>query len=623
MTVIVEPLKTKTRGGRGGRNSTGKLGGNDAHGGADCHHGQRGVISGLLRYSGLCLQMKATMTAATATPTAASAAPQEPKRARDGTMVRTIKVDFDQSWALSRLVLHRIDQQRWAYNMAVKEKLNDPRTTKYDLDGMLTKWRRGKEWMKGGVFVQRTGFRQGLDAVNKFMASNGKKRRNKFVWKLLATRDREMEARKAAKLACNGGGGDGGVQDVANGIDAGASLSSNKWSRKRNEWSHRDSLFSRNGEVKSLSVFEKPVYKGDNTVMLPSIGTVKVHGDVEGLDMRSFQLVETTKKTTRRTEDHNRTYRLHIQVGVKAPKPATSDVIRGVDMGIVHGATTVDLDTGRHAFHDIPKGCRRAKNDDISRMYSELSRKRGGRGNRRIRQDVKEGADGGSKSTDCGTSTNSGSNSNNTSGNNRNKARKPKSRSYRELHRRIQKKREKIANRQTNWERHASKKIADGAGTVVMEDLNLKNMTAKAKGRGSSAKTGLNREMAYSRPGTFQRLIRGACENAGVIVITVDPRGTSTTCHKCGHNDKESRISQGMFRCTNDKCYNDINADVNAAHNIAVMATAGAAGIVVPRRETPARDCSRAFRKQHARAKRGRDCKSARKRQKCSVYFCI
>ena len=309
-------------------------------------------------------------------------------------MVRTIKVDFDQSWALSRLVSHRMDQQRWAFNMAVKEKLNDPRTTKYDLDGMLTKWRNGKEWMKGGVFVQRTGFRQGLDAVNKFMASNGKKRRNKFVWKLLATRDREMEARRAAKLARNSGGGVGGAKNEASGSGAGSSLPSNKWSKKRNEWSHRDSLFSRKGETKSLSMFKCPVYKGNGMVMLPGIGTVKVHGDVEGLDMRSFQLVETTKKTTRRTESHHRTYRLHIQVRIKAPKPSEYAVIRGVDMGIVHNATTADLDTGHPTFYDIPKGCRRSKNDEISKMYADLSRKRGGRGNRRIKQDAKEVADG-------------------------------------------------------------------------------------------------------------------------------------------------------------------------------------------------------------------------------------
>ncbi len=457
-------------------------------------------------------------------------------------MVRTIKVDFDQSAELSDLISRRMDQQRWAFNMAVREKLNDPRTTKYDLNKMLTGWRHGEEWMNGGVFVQRVGLKQGLDAVEKFMDSNGRKRRNKSLWKYLARRDREKD----------------GVKD----IDTAPNLPSNKWSNKRNRWRHRDSLFSKKGETKSLSVFKRPVYKGNNMVMLPGIGTVRVRGDVEDLDMRSFQLVETTKKTTKRTKDHHKTYRLHIQVETKAPEPSEHAVIRGVDMGIVHGAATVDLGTGHHKFHDLPNGCRRAKNDDISKMYSELSQKRGGRGNRRIRQDTNEGADG----------------RNNTSGNNRNKTRKPKSRGYRELQRKIRKKREKIANCQTNWERRASKEIADDAGTVAIEDLKVKNMTARAKGKGSSAKTGLNREMAYSRPGTFQRQIMGACENAGVIVITVDPKGTSITCHKCGHSDKESRISQGRFRCANDKCYNDVNADINAAHNIASKATAMAAG---------------------------------------------
>ena len=505
------------------------------------------------------------MAPATATPTSASTAPQEPKKtsrhSREGimegamegamarTMIRTIKVDFDQSKGLSVLISRRMDQQRWAFNMAVKEKMKDPRVTEFDLNNMLTGWRNGKEWANGGVFVQRAGLLQGLDAVKKFMISNGKKRSNKSLWKYLARLYREKD----------------GVKD----IDTAPNLPSNKWSNKRNKWSHRSDLFSRKGETKSLSVFRNPVYKGNGLLHLPGIGTVRVHGYMEDMDMRSFQLVETIKRTTRLTEDYNRTYRLHIQVGIKAPKPSEYTVIRGVDMGIVHNATTVDLGTGHHDFHDIPKGCRRAKNDGISRMCSELSRKRGGRGNRRIRQDSKEGADG----TDGGTCTRS-----NTSGNNSNKARKPKSRGYRELQRKIRKKREKLANRQTNWERHASKKIAGGAGTVAMEDLNLKNMTAKGKGKGSSAKTGLNREMAYSRPGTFQRQIGQACANAGVMVITVDPKGTSITCSACGRNDRNSRTSQGRFRCTNDNCDNDINADVNAAHNIASKATAKAAG---------------------------------------------
>ncbi len=509
---------------------------------------------------------------ADATAAATEPAPKKwSRRLMDGAMIRNIKVDFDQSAELSDLISRHMDQQRWAFNMAVREKLNDPRTTKFDLNKMLTKWRDANGWLVHdkealaagrkeacSCMVQRAGLLLGLDAVQKFVISNGKKRRNKSLWKYLARRDREKE----------------GVKD----IDTAVNLPSNKWSNKRNKWTHRDSLFSMKGEAKSLSVFEKPAYKGNGMLHLPGIGMVRVHGDVKDLDMRSFQLVETTKRTTKRTKNHNRTYRLHIQIRIKAPEPSESAVIRGIDMGIVHGVATVDLGTGSHKFHDLPNDCRRAKDDDISKMYSELSQKRGGRGNRRTKQDSKEGSDGGSKSADGGNGTGGSGCSNNTSGRNRDKPRKTKSRSYKELHRKIRKKREKIANRQTNWERHASKRIADGAGTVAMEDLNLVNMTAGAKGRGSSAKTGLNREMAYSRPGTFQRLIKGACANAGVIVVMVDPKGTSITCHRCGHSDKESRISQDRFRCTNYNCDNDVNADVNAAYNIAVKATAGRPG---------------------------------------------
>ena len=536
---------------------------------------------------------------------ATAAAPEPEAKAKSATaatpdtMIRTIKADFDQSGDLSVLISRHMDQQRWAFNMAVQEALRSPDVTFYDLCRMLTKWRNAKAWLVHDDYartagireacdsrVQRVGLRQGLDAVKKFIESNGKKRRNNALWKHLARRYREKE----------------GVEDV----DTAANLPSNKWSNKKNKWSHRGDLFKRKGKMRSLSVFEKPVSKGNGMVMLPGIGTVKVHDDVEGLDMRSFQLVETTKKTTRLTEKHNRTYRLHIQVGMEAPKPETSDVIRGVDMGIVHNATTVDLDTGYAEFHDIPDGSKRTKNDDISKMYAELSRKGGGSGSRRIKARNGGANDGGK----------------NTNGSNRNRSRNPKSRSYKDLQRRIRKKREKIANKQTNWERHASKRIADGAGTVVIEDLNIRNMTARGKGKGSSAKTGLNREMAYSRPRTFLSQIEQTCENMGVAVITVDPSGTSITCHMCGHKDRDSRISQGKFHCTNDKCDNDINADINAAHNIASKATAMAAGIVVQRRKIPGRDCFRTLRKQHARATRGRDCKSATKRQG-TAYSCI
>ena len=505
--------------------------------------------------------MKSVTTAVAATAPATAPAPEaKPKPAMKGTMVRTIKVDFGQSGDLSVLVSRLIVQQRWAYNMAVREALRSPDVTFYDLCGMLTKWRNANRWLvrddgaqaagirqAGNGRVQRAGLRQGLDAVQKFMESNAKKRSNKIMWKNLSRRDRESEGVK--------------------GIGTAANLPPNKWSGKRNRWSRANGLFRKKGERQALCVLERPVPKGGGLLHLPGIGTVRMHGDVEGLDMRSFQLVETTKKTTRRTGDRDRTYRLHVQARVEAPKSVECDIIRGVDMGIVHSATTVDLDTGYTEFHDIPDGCRRTKNDDISRMCAELSRKRGGSGNRRIRQNGKSGRQdktGGQDRTNMKAR--------------HNRPRKPKSRGYKELQRRIRKRREKVANRQTDRERHASKRIADGAGTVVIEDLKVKNMTARAKGKGSSAKTGLNREMAYSRPGTFQRRIEGACANAGVKVISVYPGGTSTTCYMCGRRDKGSRVSQAEFICTNHKCECHINADVNAAYNIAARAAAGRRG---------------------------------------------
>ena len=90
----------------------------------------------------------AEVVAATATEQAdATAAATEPapkkwsRRPMEGIMIRNIKVDFDQSAELSDLISCRMDQQRWAFNMAVREKLDDPRTTKFDLNKMLTGWR--------------------------------------------------------------------------------------------------------------------------------------------------------------------------------------------------------------------------------------------------------------------------------------------------------------------------------------------------------------------------------------------------------------------------------------------------------------------------------------------------
>ncbi len=67
---------------------------------------------------------------------------------------------------------------------------------------------------------------------------------------------------------------------------------------------------------------------------------------------------------------------------------------------------------------------------------------------------------------------------------------------------------------------------------------------------------------------------------AGVSVVLVDPRNTSRTCHRCGHCEKANRRSQADFQCR--ACGFVVNADWNAAVNIAQKAVSGRAAINQP-----------------------------------------
>ena len=93
----------------------------DRHGGMDGHDsadGLHGIVAVLLYALDILPAVMKSIMVATATATA-PAPEMRSKRARKDTMVRTIRVDFDQSGDLSVLVSRHIDQQRWAYNMAV------------------------------------------------------------------------------------------------------------------------------------------------------------------------------------------------------------------------------------------------------------------------------------------------------------------------------------------------------------------------------------------------------------------------------------------------------------------------------------------------------------------------
>jgi len=121
-----------------------------------------------------------------------------------------------------------------------------------------------------------------------------------------------------------------------------------------------------------------------------------------------------------------------------------------------------------------------------------------------------------------------------------------------------------------DWCEKTSTNLACRFDLIRVEDLKIGSMTRSAKGtaaqpgRNVRQKAGLNREILRSGWGL---LVRRLHEKAPGRVEKVRAAYTSQRCSACGHIAAGSRESQALFRCA--ACGNTLNADVNAARNIA------------------------------------------------------
>ncbi len=127
----------------------------------------------------------------------------------------------------------------------------------------------------------------------------------------------------------------------------------------------------------------------------------------------------------------------------------------------------------------------------------------------------------------------------------------------------------RISKRVRNFKRHSnhviSKKIVanaiDTQRHIAIEDLtNIRNRCEKRFRR--------NQRPRFSGWSFFElrTFIEYKAKLAGVLVMAIDPRNTSRTCHECGHCAEENRQSQAKFVCVS--CNHSDNADINAAKNI-------------------------------------------------------
>ena len=136
----------------------------------------------------------------------------------------------------------------------------------------------------------------------------------------------------------------------------------------------------------------------------------------------------------------------------------------------------------------------------------------------------------------------------------------------------------KIANCRRDFHHKTARTLVQTYDLIAVEDLSIANMVRRAKPvpdpdnpgqflpNGAAAKTGLNRSISDAGWGQFVSILRAKAEDAGRIVIEVDPRHTSDGCEKCGHAAKENRVTQAVFACR--RCGHRAQADEHAARNI-------------------------------------------------------
>ena len=130
----------------------------------------------------------------------------------------------------------------------------------------------------------------------------------------------------------------------------------------------------------------------------------------------------------------------------------------------------------------------------------------------------------------------------------------------------------RVANARRDFLHKASTAISKNHAMVVIEDLQVNNMSRSAKGtvekpgKNVRSKSGLNKSILDQGWGELRRQLVYKLLWAGGLVVAVPPMNTSRTCLCCGKVSQDNRKTQAVFRCV--QCGFTENADLVAAVNI-------------------------------------------------------
>jgi putative transposase len=131
----------------------------------------------------------------------------------------------------------------------------------------------------------------------------------------------------------------------------------------------------------------------------------------------------------------------------------------------------------------------------------------------------------------------------------------------------------KVANIRTDGLHKATTSLAQNYATVVVEDLNVSGLVARATGSGRRrAKAGLNRAVLDASPAELRRQLSYKTRWHGGRLLTADRwYPSSKTCSRCRSVKAKLALRERTFRC--EQCHLVLDRDANAARNLAGLVT--------------------------------------------------
>ncbi len=144
----------------------------------------------------------------------------------------------------------------------------------------------------------------------------------------------------------------------------------------------------------------------------------------------------------------------------------------------------------------------------------------------------------------------------------------------------------KVANQRRDFQHKLSRRLVDTFDAIYVEDLQIANMSKRAKPvvdeaataiqgatvyahNHASAKSGLNKSISDAGWGYFLQMLAYKAESAGKLLRKVNPRYTSQACSGCGVVVKKA-LDERWHSC---ECGVELDRDHNAALNICKLGT--------------------------------------------------